>query len=105
MKALTILIASLFVFVASATAQVTTNLQNALPYIEQFAKNLNLDLPLPLTTNRVTRFIPARRILTMAVWIDNEFAFSFDVDHEFIPAFRDWKNSLGSLTQKLQPPE
>jgi len=105
MKALTILIASLFVFVADATAQVTENLQDALPYIEQFAKNLDLDLPLPLTTNRVTRFILARRIQTMAVWIDNRFGFSYEVSNRFVSVFSDKKNSLGSLTQTLQPPE
>jgi hypothetical protein len=100
-----IITAIIGVTVMTAGAQSVTNLENALPYIERFARDLDVDMPLPLTTNRVSRHIQAHRIHTMGVWIDGRFSFSLDTTNGFVNTFSDNKNSLGSLTQRLQPPE
>jgi hypothetical protein len=109
MNPLTISIIAPLFFVAVADAQLVTNLQDTLPYIERFAKNLDLEMPLPLTTNRVSRFYPSKPLLhiyTAAVWIDsNRWVFGFNIRYHIITTFSDRKNNLGSLTQTLQPPE
>jgi hypothetical protein len=109
MKKLRISIISPLLFVAVADAQLVTNLQDTLPHIERFAKNLDLEMPLPLTTNHVSRFYPSKpsfHVYNAAVWIDsNRWVFGFNVRYRIITTFSDRKHNLGSLTQKPRPPE
>jgi hypothetical protein len=109
MNTLTISIISPLLLVTVADAQLTTNLQDTLPYIERFAKNLDLEMPVPLTTNRVSRFYPSKpsfHTYSAAVWIDSDrWVFGFNVRYAIITTFSDRKYSLGSLTQTSKPPE
>jgi hypothetical protein len=110
MNATTTLIASALLFAGTANAQLTTNLVDVLPYIEQFSKNLDLEMPLPITTNRVSHFTPWRASprrpgRNVGMLIDGRFGFTFDVRRHFVYVFSDNKHSLGSLTQKPMTPE
>jgi hypothetical protein len=95
----------------SATSGLVTNLVQTLPFIEKFAKTLDLDIPLPLTTNRVSRFYPCKFSAPgqygAAVWIDSDrWVFGFNVKGHFIGNFSDRRYSLGSVTSKpLSPAE
>jgi hypothetical protein len=111
-----IAVASAFIFAGSVNAQqsgtsgLVTNLVQTLPFIEQFAKKLDLEIPLPLTTNRVTRFYPYKLSIpgqyVAGVWIDsNRWAFGFDVKGHFIQDFADTKHCFRFLTQKPLSPE
>lgn len=92
-------------FTGATDAQVIKNVRDALPFIEQFGKNLDLEMPQPLTTNHVSHFIPPRRTRTMGIWIDNRFGFDFDVSNRFVCAFSDKQCGLLHLTQTLKSPE
>jgi hypothetical protein len=102
------------VFAGTANARqdtnaLITNLVEMLPYIERFAKNLDLEMPLPLITNRVSRFYPSKpsfHVYSAAVWIDsNRWVFGFNVRDPVITTFSDREYNLGSLTQTPKPPE
>jgi hypothetical protein len=88
-----------------------TNLAQILPFIEQFARNLDLEIPLPLTTNRVSHFYPYKPSVPTqyvpGVWIaDNRWSFGFNAKGHFIDTFSDTKHCLGSFTSKrLSPAE
>jgi hypothetical protein len=110
-----IAIVSSLIFVGAANAQqsatsgLVTNLDETLPYIEQFAKKLDLEIPLPLTTNRVSRFYPyklsAPGQYVAGIRIDGDrWGFGFNVKGHFIQDFADTKHCLRFLAAKPRPP-
>jgi len=83
-----------------------TNLVEVLPYVGNFARSLDLDLPDPLTTNHVTRFSRYRGIGTgVGLWIDNRWTFAFDVHQHFVDSFTDRNFSMTTLwrAEEIKP--
>jgi hypothetical protein len=115
MKTISICVVSYLGLAAPVTAQQgttatpVTNLVQVLPYIEHFAKSLDLEMPLPITTNRVTRFREFGRVAdvphTFSVLVDDRFGFSFDVNHHLVDTFSDKKCRLALMTQKPISPD
>lgn len=84
----------------SGASLLITNLVEILPYIDQFAGKLDLDVPIPITTNRVSKFNRYRgRGNDTAIWIDdNRWLFNFNVKHHLVDTFRDTKHSLVDMS-------
>ena len=74
---LVLVLPSLSVTVASVQAQLTTNITDILPYIQRFGAALDLDLPRPLMTNDVTRFVYGNLIQGCGITIRNRWDFGF----------------------------
>ncbi len=71
-----------------------------IPYVERVARDLDLEMPQPVTTNRVSRFYPYRGYGQGAgIWVDsNRWVFAFDVKRHFIYAYSDRKHCLRNLS-------
>lgn len=82
-----------------------TNLVEVLPYVERFAKALDLEIPQPLTTNDVTRYNYAKFTRTWGIHIRREWSFTFTAQDRVIDGFTDNKHSMAVLWRKedIQP--
>lgn len=83
-----------------------TNLVEILVYVDEFSRTLDLDLPSPLTTNRVTSFKPYRGYADIAgVTLEGRWQFTFDVRRGLVNTFYDQKRSMGVLwrAEDIQP--
>jgi len=79
-----------------------TNLVEVLPYIAKFAETLDLEVPLPLDTNHVTRFSGYRPTRgygqeVVSFYVDNRFQFAFDVENLLVTTFIDKKYAMHAL--------
>jgi len=83
------------------SSALVTNVADMLPYVEQFAKHLDLDIPTPLTTNYVVRFVPYQGYGRDAeLSLENGCEFDFDVKHDFVGSFRDLRHMLAHLSRE-----
>jgi hypothetical protein len=82
-----------------------TNPVDIFPYIQTFARKLDLDIPLPLTTNRISRLYPYRGF-NVNLWFDNKrWAFSFNPKTHAVNSFVDTNYCLRYLAQRPMSPE
>ena len=84
-----------------SSSALVTNLVEIIPYLERFARHLDIiDVPEPLTTNHVAKFDPYRgHGRGVGILLDNDCAFGFDVKHHLIDTFRDRKHTLADLSR------
>ena len=54
-----------------------------LPHVSDCAKNLDLPLPQPITTNQVAEFrvMPVKDVVGGGIWLTNHYVFSFEYGH------------------------
>lgn len=89
------LIAPLGYGAQGSNSKLTTNLVEILPYIRNFGRALDLDLPEPLTTNLVSRYTPYRGIgATAGIEIQKRWQFVFNVPNSFISGFTDREHAM-----------
>ncbi len=89
-----------------------TSLVEILSVVEEFALATGLEIPRPLSTNSVTRYVPPRGNPPVAgVRIDDRFGFSLDVQHRTVIGFMDHKHAVSQLWRPedmrplLKPPK
>jgi hypothetical protein len=104
-----------------AQQALVTNLVDILPYVERFAKTLDIDVPSPLTTNDVTRFpmrtnsvllsLPADYGGVAGLRIRGRYQFVFEPRCRCIDTFTDYDRSMQILWSAedikplIQPPK
>jgi hypothetical protein len=72
-----------------------TNLVEILPYVQDFSKKLDLEIPLPLTTNAVTSF--RRGQFGAGIRVLDRWHFSFEAKGSFINTYYDRRYAMHVL--------
>jgi hypothetical protein len=96
-KITTLLFLSFVASTLAADSKLVTNVVGILPYVERFARALEVELPQPLTTNDVDQFRHSQYSTTSGLRIHKRWTFGFDGQACFITQFTDLTNSMTSL--------